>query len=199
MIATLALVVGARLTPAPRREIVAALEVATRAPRSACGSAVAHHLTPDGSITEAVISLYHRAAALDSPGPGAFRCPRCLGDAPMVSQDRCRACDPRNDEQLAEYAAIREARREYRKAAKAADAPPTPVPEVPAATVLDRFDLEDVKAMCATKRAYVSQIEADRMARACEAKRGKPLRAYPCPACSHWHITKAADAPEHLR
>ena len=56
------LVVGVRLTPAPRRALVAVLQEATGAARGACGNAVAALLDADGLVTAALVDLHQRAA-----------------------------------------------------------------------------------------------------------------------------------------
>lgn len=181
------LVVGVRLTPAPRRALVAVLQEATGAARGACGNAVAALLDADGCITAALVDLHQRAAALLAGDRGPNRCPRCLEARPMANGDRCRACATERQLQRAGIGPP--------PPAAADDPPPVPEPAPPPAAVLDRYELEDVIAMCSRKRAYVSQIDADRVARNCERKRGRPLRTYPCPACHRWHITHQPAPP----
>jgi len=44
---------------------------------------------------------------------------------------------------------------------------------------------------CLDKRAYASQTDAKMTASRIRVKRGVPLRAYRCPNCHWWHLTKA--------
>ena len=130
----------------------------------------------------------------------ADRCPRCLEARPLAFGDRCRECEI---DRLEAKAAGR-----VRHAppgctvmpAPAAEPEPPPELPPPPPVALDAYDIEDVKAMCATKRAYPSQIDADRAARRCEARRNVRLRSYACPVpgCGRWHITKSREyrAPE---
>jgi hypothetical protein len=53
------------------------------------------------------------------------------------------------------------------------------------------YDIETLKDMCTTKRAYYSAKLAKRVAFEARQKRGTELRVYACPACGQWHITKA--------
>ena len=148
----IALVIGARLTAAPRRVLVAVLQEATGAPRSACGNAIAS-LISDGCATQELVDLHQRAAGLLGGDRRADRCPRCLEARPLAFGDRCRECEI---ERLEAKAAGR-----VRHAppgctvmpAPAAEPEPPPELPPPPPVALDAYDIEDVKAMCATKRA----------------------------------------------
>lgn len=43
---------------------------------------------------------------------------------------------------------------------------------------------------CLSKRPYLTQADARRVAERAMKKRGVPLRAYECPNCRWWHLTK---------
>lgn len=45
--------------------------------------------------------------------------------------------------------------------------------------------------MCASKRVYRTEKYALGVAKRCEERRGVKLRAYSCPYCGNWHVTKA--------
>lgn len=183
-----ALAVGIRLTPAPRRAIVDLLVLATGRHRGPCGNAVAALLDAEGCVTQALLDLHQRAAALLAGDRGPNRCPRCLEARPMATGDRCRACATERQ--------LQRVGMDDDRAAPITDAPeppPAPAAEPPSGALLDRIDLEDVIAMCSRKRAYPSQIDADRVARNCERKRRVTLRTYSCPACGSWHIAKQSE------
>lgn len=190
------MIAGDALKPAARKALVATLQAATGAPRSACGNAIAS-LIADGCATQGLVDLHQRAAALLGGERRADRCPRCLEARPLTFGDRCRECEI---ERLEAKSAgrVRHAPPGYTTPEQS---PPPAAPEPPPpAVALDGYDIEDIKAMCATKRAYPSQIDADRVARRCEARRGVRLRSYACPVpgCGRWHITKSREyrAPE---
>ena len=75
------------------------------------------------------------------------------------------------------------------------DAPAPAEPGPQPAAILDRFELEDVIAMCSRKKAYPSQVDAERVAARCFRERGARLRVYACPACCRYHLTKQLAAP----
>ena len=108
----------------------------------------------------------------------------------MANGDRCRACATERQLQPMERTHERQAVRD-REVPTAA--PPEPEPQ-PAA-ILDRFELEDVIAMCSRKKAYPSQVDAERVAARCFRERGARLRVYACPACCRYHLTKQLAAP----
>lgn len=189
------MIAGDAIKPAARKALVVTLQAATGAPRSACGNAIAS-LIADGCATQELVDLHQRAAALLGGDRRADRCPRCLEARPLAFGDRCRECEI---ERLEAKSAgrVRHAPPGYTTPEQLPpSAPPLPATEpVPPAPVLDRIDLEDVMSMCSRKRAYPSQIDADRVARRCEARRRVSLRSYSCPACGHWHITKQPARP----
>lgn len=187
-----ALAIGTRLTPAPRRAIIDLLARATGRHRGPCGNAVTALLDADGCVTQALLDLHQRAAALMAGDRGPNLCPRCLEARPMVTGDSCRACATERQLQRAGDAERAD------PIAAAPETPPPPVDESAAPAALDAMDLEDAIAMCTRKRAYPSQIEADRIARRCEAQRPwARLRSYACPVpgCGRWHLTKQPARP----
>lgn len=48
-----------------------------------------------------------------------------------------------------------------------------------------------VERSCTGKRAYLFKDKAERVARQREASGAPPLRAYKCPRCPCWHLTKS--------
>ena len=189
------LVVGVRLTPAPRRALVAVLQEATGAARGACGNAVAALLDADGLVTAALVDLHQRAAALLAGDRGPNRCPRCLEARPMANRDRCRACATERQRQRIEAMERTHERLAVREREVPTDAPAPAEPGPQPAAILDRFELEDVIAMCSRKKAYPSQVDAERVAARCFRERGARLRVYACPACCRYHLTKQLAAP----
>ena len=193
---------GAPATPSARKVLIDLLQIVTLCDRSTAGSVVADtvHL---GRLTVESVELYEQAQARVPGAPAP--CPRCMGARPPGTSGICRACR----KAMAERARARDAGRAPAKAIRMAGLPepiaavslhnqnPEPTPETP---VLDRYDIEDVKRMCAGKRRYVSSIDAERTKAGCE--RDRPwhrLRVYHCDACRGWHLTRSAEPPAHLR
>ena len=183
---------GAPATPSARKVLIDLLQIVTLCDRSTAGSVVADtvHL---GRFTAGSVELYEQAQAR-APGAPA-PCPRCMGARPPGTSGICRDCR----KAMAERSRAREAGRVPGKEIRLAGIPepttalPEPTAPTAATPVLDRFDIEDVKRMCSGKRAYPSQIDADRIASRCMARRRVSLRSYACPACGHWHITKSRE------
>lgn len=48
----------------------------------------------------------------------------------------------------------------------------------------------DIQAACTTKKRYTTETYARRVAAELSEARGYPLRAYGCPHCGGWHLTK---------
>jgi hypothetical protein len=44
--------------------------------------------------------------------------------------------------------------------------------------------------MCLSKRVYWSESMAKHVAEKCKQKRGIQLKAYQCPNCGQWHLSK---------
>ena len=185
------MIAGDALKPAARKALVVTLQAAPGAPRSACGNAIAS-LIADGCATQGLVDLHQRAAALLGGDRRADRCPRCLEARPLAFGDRCRECE------IERLEAKRAGRVRHAPPGYTTPEQPPPTDPAPPAAVLDRYDIEDVKAMCATKRAYRDESTARLVADRCERRRGIALRTYQCPLCSAWHITKSREyrAPE---
>ncbi len=49
---------------------------------------------------------------------------------------------------------------------------------------------------CQGKVCYPTERSAIRKGERCTEARGTPLRAYECPRCGDWHLTKRAEWPE---
>lgn len=150
-------------------------------------------LAPEGAATPALIELLARLSAIATP-----RCPRCLDPA----EGMCTACRPVHARELAAAFRIQAGKLPLPEDQVAAGPSPalTPAPPPAAGTVLDRIDREDLIAMCASKRRYVSSIDADKVARRCEAERpGTVLRSYSCPCCYGWHLTHKPLVSEPVR
>ena len=47
--------------------------------------------------------------------------------------------------------------------------------------------------MCIKKKRYASESQAMKIAEKVYAERQIKLRAYPCPYCGKWHLTKEID------
>lgn len=182
---------GTPATPSARKALIDLIQLVTLCDRSTAGSVVADTVYL-GRFTADAIALRDQAQAM-APGAPA-PCPRCMGARPPGTSGICRDCRGA----MAERSRARDAGRPGKSIRLAVlHEPTTPMPEpVAPSPVLDRFDLEDVKRMCAGKRRYPSQIDADRAARRCEQARSwTTLRTYHCPACRGWHMTRASAAP----
>lgn len=183
--------------PSARRRLMDLIQHVTGCDRSTAGSVVADtiHL---GRFTVETVALYEQAQG-QAKGDAA-PCPRCMGARPHGTSGICRDCR----QAMAERARARDAGRAPAKAIRLAGLPeptfPLPEPTAPPTPVLDRYDLEDVKRMCAGKRRYVSAIDAERTKAGCERERPwHRLRVYHCDACRGWHLTRSAEPPAHLR
>lgn len=189
----MAVEVGDRLTQNVRRRITTMIAVAA-GDASDLGLARARErltvLAPQGAATAELLGVLAQLAALTTP-----RCPRCW----VASVGLCPECRPAHARELAgAYRVQAGALPPVDPAAGATQSDP-PAPASTGA-LLDRIDREDLIAMCASKRRYVSQIDADKVARRCEAERpGTVLRSYSCPCCYGWHLTHKPLAPEPVR
>lgn len=56
---------------------------------------------------------------------------------------------------------------------------------------LPPIDVDKAYGMCTTKKAYLDEDMARRVARSVEQERGAVVRPYACPFCGLWHLTKA--------
>lgn len=191
--------VDAPATPARRRALIDLLQLVTHCDRSTGGSVVADTIEL-GRFTAETIALREQALA-QAPGAAA-PCPRCMGPRPPGTSGICRVCrQAMADRQRARDVGRTPPPLRLAPPPGPVTAPPLPeIEEQPAsAPVLDRYDLEDVKRMCAGKRRYVSLLDAAKTKARCE--RDRPwhrLRVYACPACGGWHLTRSAAAPAHL-
>lgn len=184
---------GSPATKSVRRVLVDAIQAATGCCRSEAGQVVGDTVWL-GLLTDQSVELYERAIDLT---PGLTPCPRCMAPRRSGTSGICAGCRAT----MAERQRERDRGRQPKAMALwPLPEPTTPDPEAaPVTPVLDRFDREEVIAMCSRKRRYVSKIEADRAMRRCIAERPwHRLRVYDCPACKGWHLTRAAAAPPEL-
>ena len=196
------MIIGDAITTGQRRTITATIAAAsgdTSEPGTHLARARLDVLAPRGTVTAELLLFMARARALLEP-----RCPRCL-DASIGLCTPCRSAHAKEVE-----VAVRVRCHQAEPADLLAIAalpelvdPPAaaPAPEAPLAqALLDQVDRDELARSCAGKRAYPSEIDAKRVARECEAKRGRALRAYLCwPGCGGWHLTSRIDIPDHVR
>lgn len=184
--------------PSARRRLMDLIQHVTGCDRSTAGSVVADTIHM-GRFTAEAVALYEQAQAQAQAQGDTAPCPRCMGPRPHGTSGIC--CDCR--QAMAERARARDAGRapkEIRLAGLPEPTTPLPEPTEPHATVLDRFEIEDFKRMCAGKNRYPSAIDAEKTKARCERDRPwTKLRVYHCEACLGWHLTRLAKAPDHLR
>ena len=187
--------IGYAAMPSARRRLMDLIQHVTGCDRSTAGSVVADTIH-QGEFTAETVALYEQAQA-QAKGD-AVPCPRCMGPRPRGTSGICASCRVA----MAERARERDQGRATKEIPLAGlPEPTTPPPEPTTETpVLDRYDLEDVKRMCAGKRRYVSSVDAEKTKARCEHDRPwHRLRVYLCEACRGWHLTRLAETPAHLR
>jgi hypothetical protein len=194
--------VGDSITPAQRRSITATI-AAVSGDTSEAGAHLARArldvLAPRGAVTAELLLFLARAQALLEP-----RCPRCLD----ASIGLCPPCRPIHAKEVDMSVRVRDRRAHPDQLLAIAalpeltDPPATAAPEPAEApqVLLDQIDRADLARSCAGKGWHASEVDAKRVARECEAKRGKPLRVYHCwPGCGGWHLTSRLEVPEYVR
>lgn len=200
---------GDPIPPATRRTLTVTIAAAS-GDVSEAGLSLARArldvLAPNGVATAGLLAFVARVQALLDP-----RCPRCL-DASLGLCSPCRRAHVAEAELAGRVRANLAPPADLLALTARLDAgEPAPVAPMavgtepgiaPTATgmVLDQIDRDELARACAGKAVYPSEVDAKRTARACEAKRGTPLRAYLCwPGCGGWHLTKLLEVPAHVR
>lgn len=56
--------------------------------------------------------------------------------------------------------------------------------------VAPQVDLARAESMCFGKSGFYSEVDANRKAARIVADGGPPMRAYSCPMCGLWHLTR---------